>query len=249
MKQIKLLAILLVGVSIALTSCSEDNDCKGNASVNSVKGNVKVATISTSATGHYYYQKEQKGDWIKFSFKEGKIVTSDNWDFAVRGRAFITNGKNGASQEYVFAKNEPKRTKGVKVATILQKFSAVKDASNGLNNNTWFSDLSPYAFTEAERPYFSVSTAILSLPEPNASKDVREAWHTVLYDMGKKGDVEFGLRPIVFLFQTQDGHFAKMTIEKMDRTYNKETKKEDVKYTFKYYYNPKKGSPNLDETK
>ncbi len=245
MKKIKLLAILLVG--IALTSCSKDNDCKGNG--NSVEGNAKLVTITTSAEGHYYDQMKQTGDWIKFSFKEGKEVTTDDWDFAVRGRAFITNGKNGAPQEYVFSENEPKRTKKVKVATILQKFSAVKDASNGFNTNTWFSDLNSYALTQAERPYFAYSPAILSLPDAGASKDVREAWHSVLYDMGERDKADFELRPVVFLFQTQDGHFAKMVIEKMDRTYSKDTKKEDIKYTIKYYYNPKKGSPNLDETK
>ncbi len=251
MKQIKLVALLIVSAMV-LTSCCKDEDtkpCKGTNTTQE-QTNAKTVTLKTSVIGHYYNVIDQKGDWIKFSFKEGKVVKGDDWDFAIRGRAIITNGKGKAQQQYVFAKNEPKRTKSVKVASVLQKFNAIKSAGEGFVTTSWFSDLgNDWTYSQAETTYVATSPAILFLPEnKKASTEYRQSWYTTLFG-SEQGSAEFTLRPVVFVFQTQDGHFAKMTMEKMDRTYNSVDKKEDITYTIKYYYNPKKGSPSLDATK
>ncbi len=243
MKKIKLLAIFLLGTSIAFTSCNKDDDSCDKTKTE--KTNAKIVTIKTIATGigtaHTVEDfRGQKGEFVKFSFKEGKIVTSDDWDFAVRGRAFITNGQNDKTFTYIFDEKEPKRTKEVKVITIMQNFEKIKNAASGFVSTSWFKD-----FSYAKDFYDPIAPAINSDWYLSSSSDAREAWHTDLYRISANDNIEYTLRPVVFLFQTHDGHFAKMVIEKMDRTYADE--KEDITYTIKYYYNPKAGSPILDE--
>ncbi len=235
MRKIKFLALLLVVSSFALTSCGNDDEKKGNS-------NVKMITIETTANGSQIDPREQTGGFIKFSFKEGKIVTSDEWDFAVRGRLFITNGRSkfGKNAGLVFGDKEPERTKNVKVVSVVGKFEKEKTAG-GFVGADWYMD---YDYASGyEQP---TAPAIASESNLENAISTRQPWH--LRANSDQGGV-IVLRPIVFLFHTQDKHFAKMAIEKMVRTNTDFEKKEVVKYRLKYYYNPKKGDLSLDENK
>ncbi len=260
MKQIKFLAILLLGGSFALTSCG-DNDCNHDEYINKIKkleeeaaaakkkekeekekeakGTVEIKTV---AQGSQDNPAKQTGDFVKFSFKEGKVVTGDDWDFAIRGRLIITNGrsKNGQSAGLVFGATEPERTKEVKVISALGKFEDITSIG-GFVGTQWHMDYD-YAMGHGNElmPAISFASSTSSIGQ------TRQPWHLrASKDRGKK----LLLRPVVFIFQTQDGSVAKMVIKKMERTNTDFDVKEEITYTFKYYYNPKAGSTSLDETK
>ncbi len=235
MRKIKFVALLLVASSFAFTSCGKDDEKKGNS-------NVKTITLETTATGSQSDPTTQTSNFIKFSFKEGKIVTSDDWDFAVRGRLFITNGRSkyGKDAGLIFGKSEPKRTKNVKVISVIGEFEKEKTIG-GFVGTDWHMD---YDYARGNQDPLAPAISFESSTE-NSSMS-RQPWHL---RAGKGGDKIMVLRPVVFIFQTQDGHFAKMAIEKMVRTNSDFDKKEEITYKLKYYYNPKKGNPSLDENK
>ncbi len=241
MKQIKLLAILLVGTGIALTSCCKDNDCKKDIDPVVVeKTNAKTIELKTVATGEQNYPEKQTGEFVRFSFKEGKVVTSDDWDFAVRGRLILTNGRSkwGKEAGLIFGSTEPKRTKEVKVISIIEDFKNVTSIG-GFVKTDWHMD---YDYARGNQS--PTSPAISYASNTRDASQSREPWHL---RSGKNDGQDLFLRPVVFIFQTQDGKVAKMVIEKMDRTNKDFDKKEEITYTIKYYYNPK--GVSLDETK
>ncbi len=236
MKQIKLLTVLLVVCAVALTSCNK-NDCEEGNNGNT---NAKTVVIKTSAKGSQDDPTKQEGDFVKFSFKEGKIVTSDDWDFAVRGRLFITNGRSkyGKDSGLVFGATEPKRTKNVKVISIVEEFEGVKNVG-GFVATDWHQD-----YDYANGIQSPVAPAIAFESHTRNASQSREPWHL---RSGKKGGSKLLLRPVVFLFQTQDDKVAKMVIEKIERTNEDFDVKEEITYTIKYFYNAK--GVSLDETK
>ncbi len=238
MKQIKLFAILLIASTITFTSCSKDNnDCQQK--VEKEKTNAKTVTVKTVATGSQNDPTAQTGDFVKFSFKEGKIVTSDDWDFAVRGRLILTNGRSkyGKDTGLIF-KNEPKRTKEVKVISALGTFENITTVG-GFVGTDWHMD---YDYARGFQD--PIAPAISFASSTNEAGQTRQPWHL---RASKNGEKNLLLRPVVFIFQTQDGKVAKMVIEKMDRTNTDFDKKEEITYTIKYYYNA--NGISLDETK
>lgn len=97
-------SILVVAfVSLFITSCSESND--------PVIAPVEAKTVSniyaplnidyTTVPG----QAAEFGEFTKFSFKTGSIVTNNNWDIAFRGPNIIVNGGNK-----IGLNDEPERT-------------------------------------------------------------------------------------------------------------------------------------------
>ncbi len=242
MKQIKLLAILLVG-TITLTSCNEDiHNCtkEDNNVATSKETKAKTIELKTTAIGSQNDPTKQTGDFVKFSFKEGKVVTGDNWDFAIRGRLFITNGRsnNGKDIGLIFGANEPKRTKEVRVISLIGKFEDIKNIG-GFVSADWHMDYD-YA-TGVQDP---LAPAISFDTHTRHSSQSRQPWHL---RAGKNGGENLLLRPVLFIFETQDDANAKMVIEKMERTNTDFDKKEEITYTLKYYYNPE--GISLDETK
>ncbi len=238
MKSIKLMVALLIG-SFALTSCDKSNE----DDVKKEQENSKIKTIElkTTAIGNQDDPTKQTGEFVKFSFQEGKIVTGDNWDFAVRGRLFITNGrsKNSQNSELIFGDKEPERTKSVKVASLIGSFEAMKSLG-GLVQQDWHMD---YDYARGYQE--TIAPAIAFESSTGNSAKSREPWHL---RAGKDGGENIVLRPVIFLFQTQDGKAAKMQITKMNRTNKDFDKKEVISYSMKYFYNPK--SPvSVDETK
>lgn len=242
MKQIKktLAILMVVATSISFMSCNDD-DNGGNVIVPEVKTNAKVVEIKTSAMGDQRDVTQQTGDFVKFSFKEGKVVTSDDWDFAVRGRLFLTNGRKytTADQPNIFGATEPDRTKEVEVTTIIGTFDEVKDIG-GFIASDWHKD-----YDYAPGSFDATAPAIAFESSTRSSSNSREAWHL----RSAKNSNKLILRPVVFVFKTQDGHIAKMVIEKINRTNTDFDAKEDVVYNIKYYYNEDANSPSLDETK
>ncbi|WCC45761.1 hypothetical protein PJW08_07035 [Tenacibaculum finnmarkense] len=83
---------------------------------------------------------------------------------------------------------------------------------------------------------------LVELPRRGGA-DPRETW----YFRSSQDRELLLLKPMVFVFKTHDGHFAKMAIKSIVRTNTDFDKKEDIDYVIQYYYNPEKGNPNLDE--
>ncbi|MBE7634564.1 hypothetical protein F7642_09515 [Tenacibaculum finnmarkense genomovar ulcerans] len=63
------------------------------------------------------------GEFVKFSFKKGGIVTDDNWDIAFRATTIIVNGGESTG-----VKEEPKRTGEASIALALGTFSEITKA-------------------------------------------------------------------------------------------------------------------------
>ncbi len=239
MKLIKLMSVLLLSGSFALTSCCKNNDDDVQKEKNN--GKVKTIELKTTAMGNQDDPAKQTGEFVKFSFKEGKVVTGDDWDFAVRGRLFLTNGrsKNGKDAGLIFGADEPQRTKSVKVSSLVGEFSALKSIG-GLVNTDWHMD---YEYANGFRD--PLAPAISYDSNTREDSQTRQAWHL---RAGKDGGENLILRPVVFVFLTQDGKVAKMQITKMTRTNKDFDKKEEVAYTIKYFYNSE-SEVSLDETK
>ncbi len=182
---------------------------------------------------------QQTGDFVKFSFSEGKVVEGDNWDFAIRGRLFLVNGRHadGKNAGLVFGDKEPERTKNVMVASIIEEFAEVKNIG-GLVKTDWAQD-----YHYARGAYDPTAPAISYSSNTRSSSNARQAWHL----RAEKEKDRLILRPVVFIFKTQDGKVAKMVIEKMVRTNTDFKVKEEITYTIKYYYNA--NGVSLDETK
>ncbi|QXP74737.1 HmuY family protein [Tenacibaculum sp. AHE15PA] len=130
LKSIFLIAIFaLVGMS-----CSENED--------PIVQSVEAKTVSNlyapqQQSGH---GQPISGGFTKFSFKEGKQVTGDNWDVAFRGLRVIVNG----GSKYGLT-DEPERTGNASLAVVKNVF---KDAIEAPAADTFKQDASGvYAIT------------------------------------------------------------------------------------------------------
>ncbi|KAB1158376.1 hypothetical protein F7018_09370 [Tenacibaculum aiptasiae] len=113
MKQLKTLLVLAI-ISFVATSCS-DSDTP-------VVKSVEAKTISNlyAPQNGGFGQGPISGEFTKFSFKEGKKVTGDNWDIAFRGLRVIVNG----GSKYGLT-DEPERTGNASLAVVNSEFSKV----------------------------------------------------------------------------------------------------------------------------
>ncbi|MCG8184164.1 hypothetical protein [Tenacibaculum piscium] len=216
--------------TLTLTGCSDKDEEK------LPKTNTKTLQVTTTALGDQTITDKQTGDFHKFSFKEGALEpTSDAWDFAIRGRVFLVNGLSKyEGGEKIGLENEPKRSKDVAVSVQEDEFET-RTSALGLPDHIYQQDA-------LNRGYENYIAAINWLPR-NFSGDSRKIWY---YRSSQNRDVLL-LKPIVFIFKTHDGHFAKMAIKSIKRTNTDFDKKETIDYVIQYYYNPEKGNPNLDE--
>lgn len=82
MKNFKSIFLVVIFVLVGM-SCSEND----NPVVQPVEAK-KISNLPAPAEGRGRYT----GDFAKFSFKEGKLVTGDNWDIAFRATEIIVNG-------------------------------------------------------------------------------------------------------------------------------------------------------------
>ena len=78
---------MLINSFIGLTSC--DNDDTPLLDIESET----VTNLEAIQSSDYTVNPPAiTGDYIKFSFASGTIVTGDNWDIAFRGTAILVNG-------------------------------------------------------------------------------------------------------------------------------------------------------------
>ncbi|WBX72034.1 HmuY family protein [Tenacibaculum retecalamus] len=135
-------SILIVAMlSFVAVSCSENNDIvPGEVSTNQV-----VNLHAKETTDRSVHPAVESGEFVKFSFKSGTIVTNDNWDIAFRGTTILVNGgvPTGKTQE-------PNRTGNAALTIVEGKFSKIKtvpsaavfkqDAANALAlpKSTWY---------------------------------------------------------------------------------------------------------------
>ncbi|MFL0082339.1 hypothetical protein [Tenacibaculum maritimum] len=193
-------------------------------------------TIQTTAIGNERETAEQTGIFQKFSFAKGGVVdgSSDDWDFAIRGRAILVNGLDQFSTKTrIGLINEPKRTKDVAVYVADDLFETRTTALD-LPSNLYFQDCFDIGGITG------ITTAISWLPRKGYN-DPRKVW----YFRSSQDESLLLLKPVVFVFKTHDGHFAKMAIKEVKRTNTNFEEKESLEYVIQYYYNPKKGNPSL----
>lgn len=163
--------------------------------------NYELNIADTSATG----------DFIKFSFSEGDIVTDENWDVAFRGTTLIVNGGEKAHID------QPDRTgnAAVYIATgIMSEIVSVdtsrllQDSSSGsaILNNSMIDDLGVSGEGWA---LYSFSTHLFS---PRAGR--------------------------ILVFRTYDNKYAKMEMLYFYDSLNPDTENGDIGgyYTFNYVF-------------
>ena len=151
------------------------------------------------------------GDFIKFSFSEGSIVTDEDWDVAFRGTTLIVNGGEKANND------QPGRTgdAAVYIATgsmseinSVDTNSLLQDNSSGsaILNNIMIDDLGVSGQGWAS---YSLSTHLFS---PRAGR--------------------------ILVFRTHDNKYAKMEIIYFYDSLNPDTGSGDIGgyYTFNYVY-------------
>ena len=169
--------------------------------------NYELSIIDTSATG----------DFIKFSFSQGDIVTNENWDVALRGTTLIVNGGEKANID------QPDRTGNAAVYIEIGSMSEIvsvdtsrllQDNSSGsaILNNIMTDDLGVSGKGWAS---YSFSTHLFS---PRAGR--------------------------ILVFRTHDDKYAKMEIIYFYDSLNPETKNGDIGgyYTFNYVYQSEEGN-------
>ena len=135
-------SILIVAMlSFVAVSCSENNDIVPDE----VSTNQVVNLHAKETTDRSVHPAVESGEFVKFSFKRGTIVTNDNWDIAFRGTTILVNGgvPTGKTQE-------PNRTGNAALTIVEGKFSKIKtvpsaavfkqDAANALAlpKSTWY---------------------------------------------------------------------------------------------------------------
>lgn len=110
-------SIFILAVVFSLFSCSNDNE----ASPKTQSPALEVKTISNlHAPVMGGGGQPVSGDFVKFSFATGQVVTAgDKWDIGFRSTAIIVNG-GGASA------NQPARTGNAAAAIVTGAFADVK---------------------------------------------------------------------------------------------------------------------------
>lgn len=113
------IALILIAVNLLVfASCSNSNE----PIVKPVEAK-KVTNLHAPQKADYTTTPPSySGAFTKFSFKEGKEVTGDNWDIAFRGLRIIVNG--GAKYSTTDA-DEPNRTGKASLAVVKKAFNQV----------------------------------------------------------------------------------------------------------------------------
>ena len=165
--------------------------------------NYKLRIIDTSATGNF----------VRFSFSEGGIVTNENWDVAFRGTTLIVNGGEKANVD------QPDRAgnAAVYIATALMSEIGSVDTSRLLQDN-------------------SSGSAILNNIMIDDLGVSGEGWASYNFSTHL-----FSPRDNrILIFRTHDNKYAKMKIIYFYDSLNPNTENGDIGgyYTFNYIYQP-----------
>lgn len=111
-------SVLIVAMlSFVAISCSDNNDIVPDE----VSAKQVVNLYAKQTTDRSVHPAVESGEFVKFSFKSGTIVTNDNWDIAFRGTTILVNGgvPTGKTQE-------PNRTGNAALTIVEGKFSEIK---------------------------------------------------------------------------------------------------------------------------
>lgn len=111
-------SVLIVAMlSFVAISCSDNNDIVPDE----VSAKQVVNLYAKQTTDRSVHPAVESGEFVKFSFKSGTIVTNDNWDIAFRGTTILVNGgvPTGKTQE-------PNRTGNTALTIVEGKFSEIK---------------------------------------------------------------------------------------------------------------------------
>ncbi|WP_417799539.1 HmuY family protein [Tenacibaculum sp.] len=117
-----ILAITML--AFVAVSCSDNDDVVLEDVV--VK---KVENLHAKETSDYSVSPPLvSGEFVKFSFKTGEVVTGNNWDIAFRGTTILVNGgeKTGIS-------GEPDRTGNAALVVVDGVFSEITSVTNDFN--------------------------------------------------------------------------------------------------------------------
>lgn len=121
----KIILTLAVVSSMIFTSCSEDDNTVTEPVVFKEVKNLHAPqttdyTVNPPATA---------GEFTKFSFKTGAIVTDDSWDLAFRGTTILVNG----GVEIGGLVDEPTRSGGASLALETGTFADISSAPADAN--------------------------------------------------------------------------------------------------------------------
>ncbi|RSC93977.1 HmuY family protein [Tenacibaculum singaporense] len=117
-----ILAITML--AFVVVSCSDNDDVVLDDVVAK-----KVENLHAKETNDYSVSPPLvSGEFVKFSFKTGGIVTGNNWDIAFRGTTILVNGgeKTGIS-------GEPDRTGNAALGVVDGAFSEITSVTNDFN--------------------------------------------------------------------------------------------------------------------
>lgn len=117
-----ILAITML--AFVAVSCSDNDDVVLDDLVAK-----KVENLHAKETNDYSVSPPLvSGEFVKFSFKTGNIVTGDNWDIAFRGTTILVNGgeKTGIS-------GEPDRTGNAALVVVDGTFSEITSVTDDFN--------------------------------------------------------------------------------------------------------------------
>ncbi|MEX6626174.1 HmuY family protein [Tenacibaculum salmonis] len=141
-------SILIITILTFITvSCSDNNDTLPEESISK-----RIDNLHAKQTTDYSVNPPKaSGEFIKFSFKKGVIVTDDNWDIAFRATTIIVNGGESTG-----IKEEPNKTGNASLLLVDGTFSSVKTISDNaifkqdekdgvlaLPKSTWYSYFQP----------------------------------------------------------------------------------------------------------
>ncbi|CAM1335063.1 HmuY family protein [Tenacibaculum aestuariivivum] len=118
-----ILKSILIITILAFTafSCSDNNDTVPEESVSKRIDNLYAKEI----TDYSVNPPKSSGEFIKFSFKKGEIVTDDNWDIAFRATTILVNGGEATG-----IKEEPNRTGNAALLLATGTFLDIKKVSD-----------------------------------------------------------------------------------------------------------------------
>lgn len=115
LKSILVVATLIFGA----VSCSDSDNA-----VPDTAESKRVENLHAKETNDYSVTPPLvSGEFVKFSFKTGGVVTGNDWDIAFRGTTILVNGgeKTGVS-------GEPERTGNAALTVVNKEFSDVSQA-------------------------------------------------------------------------------------------------------------------------
>lgn len=124
----KIILTLTVVSALIFTSCSNSDE----ETILQVEAKTVTNLHAPQNSDYTVSPPVISGEYTKFSFKEGSIVTGNDWDIAFRGLKIIVNGGN----KYNSSDNdEPSRTGNASLTVVNNTFNGVTEAPDNTEFN------------------------------------------------------------------------------------------------------------------